>query len=491
MSKNPKQSSVTIAAKYPLGYLQTGREDYLFLVVCVIAQAATILITWPLWQVRQEPINLPWVAQTPQFSCGIVLLGSLALVLLSPRKFGLATHLILLLAAITMDQLRCQPQVLCVAALMVGCTWPAFRRLVIWFLISMWLWAGVHKLISPDWFGYTANFLLGPLGISDATTQIWIVGFLAVSEIAVAIAAWWRPRLGAIACVLLHVGISIFLVVIGWNVSVLPWNLCTALVGGWMLWTANGSKDPNGSSVVASLGNLFLPSPLWQRIIVGLMFVVPLAFYTGGVRHCFAHVLYSGNTPKAIITRAEGIEVPATLALLRVPFPRCPKAWRDYFQMTSAPGDKLHVRDPLRKNPDTYFLLNAVRKVEPISADRFYQQKLESVPRTVEGVALDDVRAVLKLARGGVDMRKRSASEMIFAAKFKPEFYSPDLLPLLQGLPNLEELSLEGCDVQDEDLELIPHLRKLYGVVLKGTRVTEQGIAELKRKHNLEVIETD
>ena len=244
MSKNPQQSSLTSPAKFPLGYLQTGKEDYLFLLVCVIAQAATILITWQLWQVRQDPVNLPWVAQTPQFSCGILLLGSLALVLASPRKFGVVIHLMLLLIAMTLDQFRCQPQVLCVAALMVGCTWPTARKLTIWFLISMWLWAGIHKLISPEWFDLKANFLLGPLGVTDATTQMWIAGAIAVSEIAVGLAAWWRPRLGAIACVLLHVGISVFLIVRVWNVSVLPWNFCTALVGGWMLWTAQSSQQP-------------------------------------------------------------------------------------------------------------------------------------------------------------------------------------------------------------------------------------------------------
>ena len=151
----------------------------------------------------------------------------------------------------------------------------------------------------------------------------------------------------------------------------------------------------------------------------------------------------------------------------------------------------MHVRDPLRKDSDAYFLKDMSRTVVPISADRFYQQSDESATGEVAGVALDDARTVLRLARGGVDMRKRAEGEMVFAATFKPEFYSSDLLPLLQGLPNLEELSLEGCDVSDEDLKQLPRLRKLYGVILRGTHVTEQGLTELKRTHNLEVIESD
>ncbi|MDB2318668.1 hypothetical protein N9V88_03690, partial [bacterium] len=40
------------------GFQQIGLESYCFLVVGVLSQAVTILVTWPAWQVREVPPNL-------------------------------------------------------------------------------------------------------------------------------------------------------------------------------------------------------------------------------------------------------------------------------------------------------------------------------------------------------------------------------------------------------------------------------------------------
>jgi len=53
---------------------QIGYQNYFFLVICICAQLATVLVTWSLWEVRQSPINLPWIEGLPQIPFGILML---------------------------------------------------------------------------------------------------------------------------------------------------------------------------------------------------------------------------------------------------------------------------------------------------------------------------------------------------------------------------------------------------------------------------------
>ena len=97
-----------------LGMQATGsgrldRVSFGMYVVCLAAMALTIVITWPLWQARLSPPNLPLVPFLPELSFGPLLLGSLALALALPRT-GFLVHVVLLVAALTFDQIRCQPQ---------------------------------------------------------------------------------------------------------------------------------------------------------------------------------------------------------------------------------------------------------------------------------------------------------------------------------------------------------------------------------------------
>src|SRR5262245_26375428 len=53
-------------------------------------QVATILITWPLWQVHHAPPMVP-LLNLPQIDLGVVILVSLAVVLVAPAP-GLTLH---------------------------------------------------------------------------------------------------------------------------------------------------------------------------------------------------------------------------------------------------------------------------------------------------------------------------------------------------------------------------------------------------------------
>lgn len=364
------------------------------------------------------------------------------------------------------------------------------RRVGVWFLVVMWFWAGLHKLLSPDWMGHVSFRLLSNDPIRSRDMYDVFAFFVAASEIGLAVLAILKPRWGAYACVALHVGITVFLLLIRWNFSVIPWNLSTALVGAWLLWSASTDNV-----------RLRLPEHVWGKVTIGVLLLIPIGFYFGWVRHCFAHVLYSDNLPKAVITHAnpnaqnsshgyfgqEEIELLKSWKTLNVPFPNVQQAYRDYFIASANPGDKMHILEPRKALSSHYYKLTDRRTIKELTAKEFFELR----PNTLRGVAYDDQRKLFQLELGGATLKKRSEDEMIFAIRFDPEKFKPEMLQLLDGLPNLEEIQLAGCDLHDDDLKPIGQLRKLVGIGLSDTPITDRGLEHLKELPILVIIEHD
>ena len=497
-----------------LGASQIGRTSYFFFLVCVVAQLATILISWSTWEFRPvtEGIipNLSWIAETPQFSTGYMLVASLVFAAISPKRFGLLVHLSILAVSISMDQFRCQPQILSLAFLMSACVWPNAKRLCLWYLVAMWTWAGIHKFLSPDWMSHVSCYLLSEfqLGIQNfGVTQVVdptlhyqkLAIVVAGTEVATGLMAWFRPKLAAFMCVALHLGILLFLLTTHWNHSVIPWNLATAITGAWLLWTASrhsdtGVKKENGGStnnnerlgLGAFIGStLALPFQRWARVVVVLMFVMPIGFYFGWVRHCFAHSLYSNNLPLGMITRDNGMEFLESWEQLKFPFPNVQKAYRDYFRLTGKRNDKLHIREMKTNLPSHYYVHTGNNHIREISMESF----LDPQTSGPLGMGIDDPRVDFEFFLNNVEMKKRHEKDMVFSVKFDPETFQPKMLEMLNGLPNLQQLELENCKVSDEDLERIPFSNRLLRIGLNGTQVTNEGLMKLKRIPNLREVE--
>ena len=460
------------------GFQQIGLESYCFLAVCVLSQAVTILITWPAWQVREFPPNLPWIAMTPQVSTGFLLLVTLAFVLVSPRKHGMVGFLIALTLAIGMDQFRCQPQVIAISFMMAACVWLPARRLCVWFLISMWLWAGIHKLISTEWFTHISYHLLSQTPVNPKGVYRGFALLVGMGEIVLAISAWCRPRQVMLGCIGLHCGIVVFLLSIGWNVSVVPWNLCTAIVGAWLLRHAN-TKGPD--QLQSSL--VFPNSPVPRGLVVAML-IVPVGMYWGVIRHCFAHALYSGNLPLALASNAEGVETLEVWDDIQFPFPNVQNSYRDYFVLTGSVGDKLHIRDPRWGVSSHYYQINSQKKLEELTPDQFFQINSSGII----GYALDDPVSIFHLVRQNTQLLKRSEESGVYAIEFSPEHFSIDLLRHLAGLPNLEEIQLAGCAIGDDDLHHLAGLSRLIGLGLNRTQVSKEGLKQLVDLPKLELI---
>ena len=220
------------------GGLSLRWPRFALLIFGVACQALTVGITLPLWLVRANPPNLPTFA-VPAVDFVWPLFGSLLLVLLLPRP-GMAFHWCLLILAAVFDQYRLQPQFYANAVLMSVCVWPSWHNFTRWFLVSTWLWAGLHKLVSSDWYGHASYLLLRRSGVEDAEDyNLAFAIIVAVSEISVGVLACARPRWATIGCVPMHLGIMLMLspLALNWNESVLPWNAAMALIGGWVMWT--------------------------------------------------------------------------------------------------------------------------------------------------------------------------------------------------------------------------------------------------------------
>ena len=398
-----------------------------------------------------------------------------------------------MLVACLFDQMRAQPQFLATWILMVAATYQTGAALTRWFLASLWIWAGVHKLISPDWLSHRSSNMTVALGLDVESFSLIVALTVAASEIFVGLLACFKPKWAAPGCVALHIGILIYLSPLfrGHNYSVFPWNLASAAIGFWVLWKADSrdwftgrndslANDEQLPTPVTTKAPALPQSPpnrqkLFERIAFALMMIVPMGFYVGWLDHGYAHVLYSDSIPRGMISRNDGslLEIRAW-GELAIPFPNERRLLKQHFGCVGQPGEKLHIRDPRVWLDDLYFQMNEDGPVE-ISRQAFFAADDGSVG----GVELDSVRAIHLLDRAGTIFLKRDKKSMVWAIQFSPEKFETKLLKHLNGVSNVEEVVLDDIDFTDADLKSLPALPKLVGLGLSRTKITDQGIEQL------------
>ena len=444
---------------------------YVLLLIAALAQLIALIITWPLWNVREDIAHLPvFELGFGQFSFGWLLVLTLAIIPFRPR-WGVWSHFGLMFVSCLFDQMRTQPQFLATWILMLALLGHSWKNYARWFLSSLWLWAGFHKVVSPDWIFLHAVSMADIIGLDALYWSSTLAVVVAGTEMIVGLLAWWKPKWGAIGCVLLHVGIAIYLSPLfkNWNFSVLPWNLATAIVGGWILWTCDAR------------------STIGQRIAFCVFMTLPAGYFVGWLDHGYAHVLYSDMIAKGLITHKDGsVEKILGWGELAVPFPKERRTLRQRFDIDSVEGERLHILDPRWALDDQHFIKRN-GKMEQIDRQKFFTAATDSVA----GVELDSKRHIFSLSKAGARMLKRDKHSMIYAIEFKPEYFKPDQLKHLKYLPNIEEIQLSSTDVHDEDLRWLVDLPKLTAVGLNDTAITYQGIRILSESKTVVSIYAD
>lgn len=308
-------------------------------IVVLACQALTIALTWPLWQVRASPLppNLPLAASLPQIPCGVLLLATLAIVVVTPR-IGIALHAGALALAILLDETRFQPQVLSLALLLLATLPGSGARFVgLAHLIALWLWSGLHKLASPVYLAHgdllvTQRFATFP----ESFARVLMVA-LAVFEVGLGVAACFaraRP-FARVAGSLFHLAALAWLspLVLGWNEAVWPWNVALA----FSAWIVLGRDAPLFSQQ-------WRAAPRFAKAVVVAELVVPAGFQAGIVPAPLAHALYCMNTPHANWHRPDGrVTHLHELPELGVFLPATRHALAASFRARAQPGDWLVI----------------------------------------------------------------------------------------------------------------------------------------------------
>ncbi len=322
--------------------------------VLVIAQAATLWITWPLWQTRAFPPNLPLFGGLPQADVGPLLCVTLSLILFRPR-LGVLLHSLTLMVAISMDQMRIQPQFVSMT-LLVWATLPSRSAVLIGrtHLGALYLYGGLHKLLGTYYREQTGpafwRELLPDAAHDFANELAWL---LAIAEALAGLALLWprvRPALAWMLCAL-HVGIlgGLMLFMQGRNPAVWPWNLALAVAAPSLIlrWRAPALSELKGARPVLV-------------VTCALMLMTPALYRVGWMDAYLSWCLYA-DTPRAVYVTATQLEkleevgrpaaqMPALNTMstqeLHVPFPPAHRLYEDWFRAVAAPGDALLVHDP-------------------------------------------------------------------------------------------------------------------------------------------------
>ncbi|MEM6689956.1 MAG: hypothetical protein AAF664_11050 [Planctomycetota bacterium] len=457
-------------------YLSTveryGRHTKVGLLVAAGCQIAAVWITWPVWSFRAEPPNIPYFGgyfgQHYGSVFGWLMIASALLAMRFPR-FGSCLHLIVLGISCLLDQFRIQPQFLSVAVLMIACGFRRAEFVGRWMLVSLWFWAGLHKVLSPDWFGHVVPGLLQRINSFLTDWSSTIAAPIAIFEVGLGITAAFRPRVAAVIAVFLHLGIIAYLVSAGWNFSVIPWNICIAITGYSILSKAEPALKARGI----------------EAVIAGLFLVVPVGFYFGWTDRAISAVLYSDNLPRGVITTKAGPKRIRGYGDLRVPFPNNHRSLVEYLRQTATPGAKLHISDPRHFVDDGFYVLGPRQEVQRISRTEFYGTRVGFG----QGIGLDEKRSMFALSRAGVRLLRRDIGQPIYAADFSETQFEPDLLRHLRGLPNLEQIQFSGIKINDSDLDIFFDLPVLYALGLDNTLVSSAGIERLEEHPTIKVIE--
>jgi hypothetical protein len=314
-----------------------GRRDHIVCAAAAVAQIVTLRWTWELWSQRSTPPNLPLIDTLSSVSWGSLLVLLCVATAVWPRWGGPVFGVVLALACLG-DQMRLQPGVLSLAILMIA---PAFgesgRSIARWHLCSLWLWAGLHKLLSSGWAEGNATFIATSLGRPEWNSAVAVV--LPLSELGLGLTAMW-PRLWkvtAVGAVLVHGGILVTLspLFADWNSSVWPWNAAVAIAAPLLfLPRREGALFPNRPVMACAAAFLAFPA----------------LFYVGAVDAYISHNLYTSNTASGRICPASGgpctNEAFDTWDELNVPLPPERRLLRQAFDIVCEPGDKLIIRGP-------------------------------------------------------------------------------------------------------------------------------------------------
>jgi uncharacterized membrane protein YphA (DoxX/SURF4 family) len=303
----------------------------------------------------------------PAVSTGAALLAALALCLVAPVA-GWCAYVAVFVYAVLTDQTRLQPEFITFAVfLAAGLPGTAGLLLARVYLITLWFYAGLHKLLSVDFMGQTDTWMLRTMvGDTSPFARAVFPWTIVVTEIGVALLALVprTRRFAVVGAFLLHGGILLSLVRADWNHSVWPWNLLCAVAGVFLIlpWTRSLRDEWRAASRAV-------------RVAAVILAVYPLGFYAGIVDTYLSHSLYALDQPRGFVCNLSGDAQPERPGLgdtmeyrhadgpfqcrevsvsdaLGVPLPPLHRLFEDYFTRTCVGDEFLLIVERRRFTAD-------------------------------------------------------------------------------------------------------------------------------------------
>lgn len=318
------------------------RYPVLFRGVLTAAQAATVILSWNLWEARDHPPLVP-LLPVPQIDLAGLMLAAIGVSCLAPRH-GLPVQAALLLWSVVSDQCRMQPTMLSMLILACG-TIPGCRGGVLLArasLISLWCFSGIHKLLSPGFYTGTMPWLLGALGLPrDGVWPLLCGAGLGGIEVLLGIGCLVPSLRSAVAigAFIFHASIFVTFSPLGidWNPEVVPWNAALACAGLALI-------APWPDRV---FGAVWHHSSRIARFAAAVLLICPLGYWLGVVDAYLAHCLYSDDTPRAFIcTPFDRRDLQAVCLDLGIMVPPAHRLFEPVFLGVGRPGEWLEVEDP-------------------------------------------------------------------------------------------------------------------------------------------------
>ena len=312
--------------------------------------AVTWRVTEPLWRTHFDPPMLP-LAPLPRFDeYGQVLVLTYALCLVWPRA-ALGVHIVVGLAAMTADQTRMQPQIFSFWLLMLG-TWP--QPTAQWLgrchLGSLWLFSGLHKLLSPAYFQQVGPWMFHALFPADRWPSLIgydksLAAVVAVVELLLGIAVFVPSlrRATAVVAALVHAGILCILYRLYWNTSVWAWN--GALIAASLVFVGGRRASILDEQRSCRRAGFALGV---------VLYLSPMLYYAGLLDAYLSYCLYSANVPTATYYPVRSVPYGQVVngdgssywKNLNVPQPPTHRNFELFFRAVARPGDMLVVDDP-------------------------------------------------------------------------------------------------------------------------------------------------
>ena len=308
-----------------------------------LAQLGTIALTWDLWKQRTTPPLLPVFEGLPGTSLGWPLVLTLLVALAAPRS-GTIAHLLILTYAILADQTRLQPEFVSMALLLGSIEFEMARFVGRAHLVTLWVWSGLHKLLSTGFGPGTATWLSGWLNMPVASVR-WV---LPAAEVLLGIMALTRRthRIAIPMAFSLHGTILLVLLWHNWNPAVWLWNVALPAAAAFLLADSIGPKSagvfrkPPGTTRVS-----VITAVIWL-----VAWVYPAGFYLGLSDAYLSHNLYSGNEQRALVCALNQDNETAcfdisrnTYETLNVPLPPESHLFRAWFVNSCKPGESLYI----------------------------------------------------------------------------------------------------------------------------------------------------